>query len=276
MLRIATTAKNLNSMRFASLLAADPGIARPSSDQESSKGAGALSMFICFTCLPFMEETITHWEDGSMETHTATRSLIRSVRSFLVCLRCVLHFSSVCSPQALLGEGVSWSCSGVCDALVACISREFRSFRSSFYIQVLSDFIRISRLPKFPSSFGVRKPGAMERFAAQHTCFVSGSVTIVIFPSFKMKIDEWAVRELESPHANGILCRDLLFPGIHSPGGLGRRGGGGAKKKKFSGLHTRSCFFVFWPPPPPPACRPPFLEPHLKAMPFVLNPQDLL
>ena len=190
-----------------------------------------------------------------METHTATRSLIRSVRSFLVCLRCVLHFSSVCSPQALLGEGVSWSCSGVCDALVACISREFRSFRSSFYIQVLSDFIRISRLPKFPSSFGVRKPGAMERFAAQHTCFVSGSVTIVIFPSFKMKIDEWAVRELESPHANGILCRDLLFPGIHSPGGLGRRGGGAPKKKKFSGLHTRSCFFVFWPPPPPPAGR---------------------
>ena len=59
----------------------------------------------------------------------------------------------------------------------------------------------------------------------------------------------WGVRELESPRANGTLCRDLLFPDIHSPGGLWP--GGGAKKKKFSGLHTRFFFFSWRPPRPP-------------------------
>ena len=80
----------------------------------------------------------------------------------------------------------------------------------------------------------------------------------------------WGVRELESPRANGTLCRDLLFPDIHSPGSLWPGGVGGQKTKD---LHTR--IFFFWRPPPP-ACRPPFLEPHLKAMPSVLDPQDLL
>ena len=50
-------------------------------------------------------------------------------------------------------------------------------------------------------------------------------------------------------------------------------GGGSPKTKKFSGLHTRIVCFLAQPPP---SCRPPFLEPHLKAMPSVLDPQDLL
>ena len=49
------------------------------------------------------------------------------------------------------------------------------------------------------------------------------------------------MRELESPRANGTLCRDLLFPDIHSPGGLCP--GGGAKKK--NSLASTPDFFFF-------------------------------
>ena len=113
----------------------------------------------------------------------------------------------------------------------------------------------------------------MERFATQHTCFVSGSVTIVIFLSFKMQMSggcgNW------NPYAPVAFCAEtwsFQISIVQDASGGGGGGGPPKNKQKFSSPTPE--FFVFFGPPPP--RRPPFLEPHLKAMPSVLDPKDLL
>ena len=94
----------------------------------------------------------------------------------------------------------------------------------------------------------------MERFATQHTCFVSGLVTIVIFLSFNMQTSggcgNW------NPHTPMALCAETCFFQISIvQEASGRGGGGGAKKKMKNSLASTPDFFFFFAPPPRPAGR---------------------